>query len=77
MNRRPAPQSPSPPRRADRLMALAARRAGRVERDALVAVVCDGCSADLGTAHPVAEVFCSGCGIWAAVADGPMPGMDG
>ena len=49
MNGKPAPPGHSPANRTDRLLALAARKRGRVERDALLRAVCPSCLAELGT----------------------------
>jgi len=71
VNRWPAPEPPSRPRRADRLLVLAARKRGRVERDALLRVACPGCLAELGAVLLSGQIWCPTCGVWAGADDGP------
>jgi len=71
MNRWSAAEPHSPPRRADRMLTLAARRRGEVERDRRVPVACPRCGVHLATVPPEGEAWCPRCACWVAADDGP------
>ena len=73
MNNKPAPPGHVPPRRADRLLTLDARRRGRVERSAaLFRVDCPGCGGRLGSVVAGAALYCPACSLWAEPDEGPI-----
>ena len=74
MNHWPTPEPRPAPKRVAHLLALAARRAGRVERDALVDVACRDCGAFLAAVLPGAECWCPLCSVWTPTDETPQEG---
>ena len=64
------------PARVERLLVLAARRRGRVERDGLVEVACGRCGAHLAEARPGAQAWCPWCAEWSTADDDGPPRLE-